>query len=527
MQEARTLPEELSSNPTGVKLRRPADASASCGPPVNPQGRAKWRPPRWTPPSHVKERSPPRQVGNARHSPPGFLVSPRDGADSPQTAEIARVIKRAPPGVPSHPPQLVSGRRSSPFVGPATTEVQPQQVRVQPYGSSFFLPGHIAGKPAHFLLDSGCTTNILSRQFFHTLGVAIKRRLAPYEGGPGTLAGGSCIPFCGIIELAGRVHDQNIQETFIVGQLNEDAILGMPFLQRHGCHIDFIKSVMVMGHKELTCVDKLGRSLAKGIQVVQSCTIPGHSRATVHCKVDSGYSSGLGVVESTLGRIRPAHSLNRLTRWREIWVQYINPFPEPVNLPSGSALGQFYSVQEEGSGPPRETSAESPQQSPSAGRRAIPHYAETRDGHWAQGVDNRERRGKAKLLHRDSETPHQGDRGDSLNRAARREVPAVAGTALTQNQGRGSPQSKPDKQDSREAEHDRTQGQLQQRAVLPPEVVHYSRAELVWTGDLTGLRHLQENSPGVVAEVYRIQQEGRRPSDQQSRQRCAELRLYC
>jgi len=81
---------------------------------------------------------------------------------------------------------------------------------VQPHGSSFFLPGHIAGKPAHFLLDSGCTTNILSRQFFDTLGVAIKRRLAPYEGGPGTLADGSCIPFCGIIELAGRVRDQNI-----------------------------------------------------------------------------------------------------------------------------------------------------------------------------------------------------------------------------------------------------------------------------------------------------------------------------
>jgi len=106
-----------------------------------------------------------------------------------------------------------------------------------------------------------------------------------------------------------------------------------------------------------------------------------------------------------------------------------------------------------------------------------------RDGHWAQGVDNRVGRGKAKLLHRYSETPHQGDRGDSLTKAARREVPAVAETALTQqttkNKGRGSPQSKPDKQDSREAEHDQTQGQLQQRAVMPPEVVHYSRAEPV------------------------------------------------
>jgi len=245
------------------------------------------------------------------------------------------------------PPQLVHGCHNSPISGSATREVQLQQVREQPHGSSFFLPGHIAGKPAHFLLDSGCTTNILSHQFFDTLGVAIKRRLAPYEEGHGTLTDGSSIPFCGIIELAERVRDWNMQETFIIGQLNEDAVLEMPFLQRHRCHIDFSKSVMLMGNKELTCVDKIGCSLAGGMQVVQSCTIPGRSIATVHCKVDGGYFSGLRVVESTHDRIWPAHSLNRVTERGEIWVQYFNPFPESVNLPSGSTLDQFHPVQED------------------------------------------------------------------------------------------------------------------------------------------------------------------------------------
>jgi len=60
-------------------------------------------------------------------------------------------------------------------------------------------------------------------------------------------------------------------------------------------------------------------------------------------------------------------------------VQYVNPFPESVNLPSGSVLGQFYPVQEEDSGPPRDTTAESPRQRPSAGRRATPHHAEMSD----------------------------------------------------------------------------------------------------------------------------------------------------
>jgi len=276
-------------------------------------GRAKWRPPRWAPPSHVKERSPPQQVGNARHSPPDFSVSPRDGVDNLWTTETAREVKRAPQGVPLYPPQLVSGSHNSRISGPATREVRPQQVQVQPNRSSFFLPGHSW---------QACSLLTWLRLHHQHPQLPILRHPrcrhqeeagALWRGGHGTLADGSCIPFCGIIELAGRVRDRNIQETFIIGQLNEDAILGMPFLQRHGCHIDFSKSVMVMGNKELTCVDKLGRSLAGGIQVVRSCTMPGRSRATVHCKVDGGYSSGLGVVESMHSRIRPAHSLNRLT----------------------------------------------------------------------------------------------------------------------------------------------------------------------------------------------------------------------
>jgi len=42
-----------------------------------------------------------------------------------------------------------------------------------------------------------------------------------------------------------------IQETFVISQLEEDAILGMPFLKRHGCRID-----LLMAGKELTYVNK-------------------------------------------------------------------------------------------------------------------------------------------------------------------------------------------------------------------------------------------------------------------------------
>jgi len=104
---------------------------------------------------------------------------------------------------------------------------------VQPYGSSYFLPGKLAGKAATFLLDTGCTTILLSRRLFDTLSAKDRANLEPYEGEHGTLVDGSCIPFYGVIELTGRVRDQVISDTFIVNQFKEDAILGMPFLKRH------------------------------------------------------------------------------------------------------------------------------------------------------------------------------------------------------------------------------------------------------------------------------------------------------
>jgi len=85
--------------------------------------------------------------------------------------------------------------------------------------------------------------------------------LEPYKGVREKLADRSCIPFYGIITLPGRVHDQVIHQTFIVSQLKEDAILGMPFLEKHKCPMNFQKSAVVMAGKELFCVDKFGRPL--------------------------------------------------------------------------------------------------------------------------------------------------------------------------------------------------------------------------------------------------------------------------
>jgi len=58
-----------------------------------------------------------------------------------------------------------------------------------------------AGKTFTFLLDSRCTTNLLSRWLSDTHSARDKAGMEQYDGEHGMLAGGSCIIFYGIVEL--------------------------------------------------------------------------------------------------------------------------------------------------------------------------------------------------------------------------------------------------------------------------------------------------------------------------------------
>jgi len=192
--------------------------------------------------------------------------------------------------------------------------------------------------------------------------------VSPYDGKHDTLADGSCILFYRVVELTGRVRDQVISETFIVSQLKEDAILGMPLLQRHRCHIDISKSAVVMAGRELVCVDRFGRPLVRGVQVVQHCTVSGRSRATVHGRVKCNEISELGVVEGALGAVQLANSLNRLNEQGEFLVQCVIPFPKPVELPAGSL------VQEENVGPALVTADDAQRIPTSYGKGPVPEH---------------------------------------------------------------------------------------------------------------------------------------------------------
>jgi len=202
----------------------------------------------------------------------------------------------------------------------------------------------------------------------------------------------------------------------------------MPFSKRHGCHIDFSKSAMVMSGRELACINKFGHPLVGGVQVVRKCTIPGRPRATIHCRVNNSQISRLGVVEGAHHRIQLASSLNQLTARGEILVQCVNPFTESVKLPAGSMVGCFHSVQEGDVRPSLGDTTEDSRQRPQRGRGTVPpHIQELYEAACHSCASNE---AMAKMLREYNDVFSSGDHDVGLTRAVPHEIPLAVGTVF-------------------------------------------------------------------------------------------------
>ena len=112
-----------------------------------------------------------------------------------------------------------------------------------------------------YLVDTGCNTNLVSKRVFDRLPKHVQEQRMECDT-HGQMADGTRLPFYGVVQIPIRVRDVKLEEIFVVSQINEDAILGMPFLARHDCKIDFARPVVTIGERELVCTDRFGRLMA-------------------------------------------------------------------------------------------------------------------------------------------------------------------------------------------------------------------------------------------------------------------------
>ena len=166
----------------------------------------------------------------------------------------------------------------------------------KPYNPSLFLPGRVVGQTVQFLLDTGCTTNLIAKHVFDRLPKAVRGEIQEYDS-YGSMADGTRLPFYGMITIPMRLRNMKFDETFVICGIKEDLILGMPFLVKHHCAVEFGRSALVVEGQSLMCTDRQGRNLSSGIQVVRKLTVPPTTEMAVRCKVTVKKFCPLGIIE--------------------------------------------------------------------------------------------------------------------------------------------------------------------------------------------------------------------------------------
>ena len=136
------------------------------------------------------------------------------------------------------------------MVEPTTPEEQVTNLEEEgtprPHQDSYFLPGKIGGRNVQCLLDSGCTTNILSKHVFDRLPSTLKDRLEARRT-HGALADGTQISFYGLVSLELKLRGDRITEVFVVGRISEDVILGDALPVRQEVYYDIWRAYPEFG----------------------------------------------------------------------------------------------------------------------------------------------------------------------------------------------------------------------------------------------------------------------------------------
>lgn len=214
----------------------------------------------------------------------------------------------------------------------------------------YYIPGQISTKKVHFLLDSGCTGSLIGKHVFDTLPLKVRADLRPLDQSTAQLADGSMLPIYGKLQVSCKVRDVSVDHEFFVARLRDDAILGLSFLERFSCSMQFGRPILQIGSRELICTDRWGKQMASKVQLVRPTVVPPISETMLICKLNTDLPYTTGLVESCCNKYEGlilAATLCCPDNKRQVLVRCMNVSEEPVMVQAGTVLGVYQAVDDD------------------------------------------------------------------------------------------------------------------------------------------------------------------------------------
>jgi hypothetical protein len=210
-------------------------------------------------------------------------------------------------------------------------------------GDCLYAPGKLEGGLAvKFLLDTGASGNVLSRNTFNQLPRRKRDKLITEEI-TASMADGSGLLIYGHVQLSCRIRSTPVSIHFSVANIAEDAILGMSFFMENKCQLLLDQGLLKIQGKELACIDQSGYPLSSKIQVIHKIQIPAETEMQISCRLTCPTARCTGLVENhheDIG-IRIASAVADTNSKLKLVVHCINPHSSPVELKNGATIGTF------------------------------------------------------------------------------------------------------------------------------------------------------------------------------------------
>ena len=198
-----------------------------------------------------------------------------------------------------------------------------------------FLIGRAENTLCEWLLDTGCTTTLLSQKILDKMEDDERPEVKEYNG---TLrsADGSVIKTTGLVYLNIKLGKQVFRQRTIVSDITNDGLIGLDFLKEHDVEINFAKQKVMYKDQQLPVRCKSGSPRTCRVYLAENTVIPASSRTIVQAKATQPLATGDWLSEP-LNRPpgdQPIMVAKTLFKgcWTNLPVELLNPTEESIHL---------------------------------------------------------------------------------------------------------------------------------------------------------------------------------------------------
>ena len=225
-----------------------------------------------------------------------------------------------------------------PHVNTCTVKVNQTKAR----DDSPYVQLELNGTPTLFLVDSGATHTLLSKQ--HALELNVLRSSDTPGINRGTTATGTDITCYGKRRVSVQLGCENYTGPVFIANIHENGILGMDFLKAFKCILDFESMTLRLHEQSIPLVNKMGERLSRTCFCAKQLVIKPGSESLVNLYTSES--------PDTIGLIQPNHSvIDRLGLMAapclvsdHLLMRVANITGNPITIPAHHALAFWVST---------------------------------------------------------------------------------------------------------------------------------------------------------------------------------------